>query len=63
MYLYTKNKNVPSPGVGQGDADNISSGPMSLNDLESQLLPAYYPHAEDLHQIPAAARNTSQVKT
>lgn len=48
------------PGVGQGDADNISSGPMSLSDLQSQLLPAYYPHAEDLHQIPAAARNTSQ---
>ncbi|KAM3920126.1 protein TALPID3 [Leptodactylus fuscus] len=48
------------PGVSQGDADNISSGPMSLGDLESQLLPAYYPHAEDLHQIPAAARNTSQ---
>ncbi|XP_071971876.1 protein TALPID3 isoform X2 [Engystomops pustulosus] len=48
------------PGVSQGDADNISSGPMSLGDLESQPLPAYYPHAEDLHQIPAAARNTSQ---
>ncbi|XP_056402795.1 protein TALPID3 isoform X2 [Hyla sarda] len=48
------------PGVGQGDADNLSSGPMSLGDLESQLLPAYYPQAEDLHQIPAAARNTSQ---
>ncbi|XP_069589407.1 protein TALPID3 isoform X2 [Ranitomeya imitator] len=48
------------PGESQGDADNISSGPMSLGDLESQLLPAYYPHAEDLHQIPAAARNTSQ---
>ncbi|XP_073441741.1 protein TALPID3 isoform X2 [Dendrobates tinctorius] len=48
------------PGESQRDADNISSGPMSLGDLESQLLPAYYPHAEDLHQIPAAARNTSQ---
>ncbi|XP_077121180.1 protein TALPID3 isoform X2 [Ranitomeya variabilis] len=48
------------PGESPGDADNISSGPMSLGDLESQLLPAYYPHAEDLHQIPAAARNTSQ---
>ncbi|XP_069805382.1 protein TALPID3 isoform X2 [Dendropsophus ebraccatus] len=48
------------PGISQGDADNISSGPMSLGDLESQPLPAYYPHAEDLHQIPAAARNTSQ---
>ncbi|KAM4013735.1 protein TALPID3 isoform 2-T2 [Anomaloglossus baeobatrachus] len=47
-------------GESQGDAGNISSGPMSLGDLESQLLPAYYPHAEDLHQIPAAARNTSQ---
>ncbi|XP_040267211.1 protein TALPID3 [Bufo bufo] len=51
---------VNIPGVSQGDADNISSGPMSLGDLESRLLPAYYPHAEDLHQIPAAARNTSQ---
>ncbi|XP_073494859.1 protein TALPID3 isoform X2 [Phyllobates terribilis] len=48
------------PGESQGDADNISSGPMSLGDLGSQLLPAYYPHAEDFHQIPAAARNTSQ---
>ncbi|XP_075699547.1 protein TALPID3 isoform X4 [Rhinoderma darwinii] len=48
------------PGVSQRDANNISSGPLSLGDLESQRLPAYYPHADDFHQIPAAARITSQ---
>ncbi|XP_075049078.1 protein TALPID3 isoform X2 [Mixophyes fleayi] len=52
--------NIPGPGGSHGDANNISSGPMSIRDLESQLSPAHYPQVEDLHQIPAAARNISQ---
>ncbi|XP_063803465.1 protein TALPID3 isoform X2 [Pseudophryne corroboree] len=47
------------PGGHHGDPD-VSSGPMSIRDLESQLQPSHYPHAEDLHQIPAKARNVSQ---
>ncbi|XP_068110302.1 protein TALPID3 [Hyperolius riggenbachi] len=42
-------------GVAHGDADNISSGPMSIGDLDSQLMPAHYPHPASPYHIPAAS--------
>ncbi|XP_073466167.1 protein TALPID3 isoform X2 [Aquarana catesbeiana] len=48
--------NVP----GGDDADNISSGPMSIRDLDAQLLPVHYPHADNPYQTPSVPRNTSQ---
>ncbi|XP_077320592.1 protein TALPID3 isoform X2 [Lithobates pipiens] len=48
--------NVP----GGDDADNISSGPMSMKDLDAQLLPVHYPHADKPYQMPSVPRDTSQ---
>lgn len=49
--------------TGGDDADNISSGPMSIRDLNTQLLPVHYPHADNPYQIPSVPRDTSQVRT
>ncbi|XP_072284020.1 protein TALPID3 [Pyxicephalus adspersus] len=48
------------PGVNRDDPDNISSGPMSIGDLDARLLPVYYPHADNQYQIPSVPRDTSQ---
>ncbi|XP_018417689.1 PREDICTED: protein TALPID3 [Nanorana parkeri] len=48
------------PGVMPDDGDNISSGPMSIRDLDAQLLSVHYPHADNAYQIPSVPRHTSQ---
>ncbi|KAM9294402.1 protein TALPID3 [Gastrophryne carolinensis] len=51
----------PSPGqYAQGEAEQTSSGPMSIRDLDSHHLTGYYPRTNNVYQTPSVPRDTVQ---